>query len=681
MDSVFLTGARMATRFDLQHTLCKVFRHDRFRPHQEEIIEQVLARRNTLAVLPSGHGKSLCYQLPAYLFQGTTLVFSPLIALMKDQIDALNRKFNIPSVSLNHEFLTADPQGYEEALAALAQGRYKIVFIAPERLDARRDMEILRRMRTSLVVVDEAHCISLWGHDFRPHYRRVLDFAHSLGEVPILAVTATAPPAVEQDIARQLGEGAQVIRASSYRDNLRLHVIRVKGMGQKYAALEQIIGKLQGSGIVYVGTHEECERTTAFLNFAGIRSKYYHAGLKKGRSEIQEGFMQDRWPVTVATCALGMGVDKPNLRFIIHFRFPSCPEIYYQEIGRAGRDRKPADCILLFDPKDVRLQEHFLDVGYPTPAQVQAVARALSSEEPKRPRQVALETELSTEQVNNILFHLVDQGVVRTAAREGEGYLLGVSRRRMPDLAEFEHVRAQRIKCLQRMIDYSRTKGCLMEYLCRYLGDSESQACGHCSTCKGYPYDSYLQLTPKVKRFQKEWRPSLEASGRYHAGGFCLDYYSETTVGTVVAQDKYGTKTGFRQWLVDYAKDVIQEKYPLGDIDLVCSVPSTKKRNIVRGMAKRLAESLHLPYLEPLSKTRSTEPQKAMRTRAQKQDNIKGAFQLLEPEAVEGKTILLVDDIYDSGWTLRECARTLSKAKPGAVHIFTLVRTQHIDDL
>lgn len=671
----------MNDSYEVYRTLRQVFGHERFRPHQEEIIEQVLARRNTLAVLPSGHGKSLCYQLPAYLFRGTTLVFSPLIALMKDQIDALNRKFHIPSVSLNHEFLINDPEGYEETLAALAEGKYKIVFIAPERLDAGRDMENLTRMSTSLVVVDEAHCISLWGHDFRPHYRRVLKFARSLGKVPILAVTATAPPVVEKDIVQQLGPGTPVVRASSYRDNLRLHVIRVRAMSEKYAALEQIIGKLKGPGIVYVGTHEECERTSAFLNFAGIRSKYYHAGLKSGRSAIQEGFMEDRWPVTVATCALGMGVDKPNLRFIIHFRFPSCPEVYYQEIGRAGRDREPADCILLFDPKDVRLQEHFLDVGYPTPAQVESVARALSPEEPKRPRQVALATGLATEQVNNILFHLVDRGVVRRADCEEEGYLLAGSRRRLPDLSEFERVRTQRLACLQSMIEYSRTPDCLMEYLCRYLGDAKPHPCGHCSTCKGYPYDSYVQLTANVKRFQKEWRPALEASGRFHAGGFCLDYYRETTVGTVVAEDKYGTKTGYRQWLVDRAKEVIQEKYPVGDLDLVCSVPSTKKRNIVRGMAKRLAESLHLPYVELLEKIRQTEPQKAMRTRAQKQENIRGAFQLLQPEAARGKTILLVDDIYDSGWTLRECARTLSKAKPSAVHIFTLARTQHMDDL
>ncbi len=666
----------------IHKTLNEVFGFSEFRPHQERIIHMVLEGKNTLAVLPTGHGKSLCYQLPAVLTPGTTLVFSPLIALMKDQVDALNRRFGIPSISLNSAFRSADRAGYEKALEGLADGAYKLVYVAPEHLHSPRNVELLRRAPIRQVVVDEAHCVSLWGHDFRPHYRKIIEFSRSLGDAAILAVTATAPPSVEKDILRQLGEGSELIRASSARANLRLHVVKVAKAIEKYAALERIISRLKGSGIVYVGTHEECERVSGFLNQVGIKARFYHGGLQSGRSQIQEGFMRDRWKVTVATCALGMGIDKRNIRFIIHFRFPGNPELYYQEIGRAGRDGEPADCILLYDGDDVALQDHFLEKNYPTREQCREVLRVLSFDHPKRVRELALETNLETSQVNNILFHLVDRGAVgETDSYKETEYRRVAGGSMREDLTSFDRICTERFDSLKRMIEYSHSDGCLMEYLCSYLGDIDTHRCGECSNCKGYHYDSYLLPTKNVEEFMKEWRPRLAPVRSAHDGGYCLDYYSYTEVGDVLREDKYGRGEGYRQWLVAFAEEAIRAKYPVGEIDAVCSVPTTKDLDIVGLLARSVAKGLGIPYRRLLKKVRTTDPQKGVREKERKRENIQRAYEAAASADLEGKTVLLIDDVYDSGWTLVECARKLRDRSAKKVYVFTLARTHHADDL
>ena len=613
---------------------------------------------------------------------GTTLVVSPLIALMKDQVDKLNRKYQIPSVSLNYELKTGRPEVYRRTLQEAVKGKFKLIFLAPERFDRRETAHLLKHLSISFAVIDEAHCISLWGHDFRPHYRKVFEFLRSVGETPILAVTATAPPAVQKDLVGTLGEGAKLIRAPSKRGNLRLHVIRVFNESEKYASLENIISKLDKPGIVYVGTHSECERVTAFLNHAGIKAIAYHGGIGQGRNKIQDAFMNDRWPVIVATCAFGMGIDKDNIRFIIHFRFPGSPEVYYQEIGRAGRDGRKADCILLFDPGDIELQEHFLQQGYPSKKQFSGVWETLSPKISKTARDLALQADLTLSQVQNMIIHLLERKLVWEERGDTE---TRYKRRRMAlssfELREFDKVRRWRLNALGKMLAYSETDECLMAFLCNYLGDHETENCGCCSNCKNYQYGSYKEITPGVRTFEEEWHPMLKPSLPFHKGGICLDYYKNGEVGNAVAKDKYSPRRTYRDSLAFYAASVIEKDYPIAEIDFLCSIPGSAPVDKMAKVARALADRLGLPCKKVLERIGQPRAQKSIRTKADKRNNVKNTFSVGDPRTIRGRTILLVDDIYDSGWTFRECARVLCQAGAKEVHIFALVRTQHVDNL
>ncbi|MBM3335946.1 RecQ family ATP-dependent DNA helicase, partial [Candidatus Sumerlaeota bacterium] len=400
-------------RAAIREVLRKRFGLQRFRPGQEEIISKVLGGRSVLAIFPAGYGKSLLYQLPATLLPGTTLVFSPLVALMHDQQSTLSRRYDIPSVSLTHVVRERNPKAYYAALGNIRRGMCKVVFIAPERLDDEIVMEAIRSQPISLVVLDEAHCISLWGHDFRPHYRRIVRFLAEARPHAVLALTATAPPPVEKDILSQIGDATDVYRVSPHLPNLRLHVFSVSGDCEKLSCLARIIPRLNGSGVVYCGTHDECEKVAEFLDSVGISSTFYHGGLGQRRHEAERDFIANRWKVVAATCALGMGIDKPDLRFVIHYRLPGSPELYYQEIGRAGRDGKRAECILLFDPEDRSLQEYFLRSSHPEPVDYGTVYGALDPAKAKSADEIAGEVKLPRSIVEVVVENLADVGLAQ----------------------------------------------------------------------------------------------------------------------------------------------------------------------------------------------------------------------------------------------------------------------------
>jgi ATP-dependent DNA helicase RecQ len=335
-----------------------VFGYESFRPGQREVIDAVLAGRDCIAVMPTGAGKSLTFQVPARLLSKTVLVLSPLISLMKDQVDALNvlgfRATAINS-SLEHDEWRRQVRGLE-------RGEYELAYIAPEALDGRlRDR--LRACPVSLVVVDEAHCISQWGHDFRPAYRRLQGLRSELGDVPVLALTATATRRVARDIIRQLGMRKPAgYKGSFFRSNLQISC-RKKGEGDTRRELLALIRRHPGeSGIVYCLARKTVEQTVAFLRREGIRAAPYHAGLDAAeRVAHQDAFARDEVDVIVATIAFGMGIDKPNVRFVIHRDMPGDIESWYQEMGRAGRDGLPSECVLFYSWADVKLRERFLD--------------------------------------------------------------------------------------------------------------------------------------------------------------------------------------------------------------------------------------------------------------------------------------------------------------------------------
>lgn len=404
---------------DKQEILQRVFGYSQFRPGQQELIDGILSGRDAFGIMPTGGGKSMCYQIPALLMPGITIVISPLISLMRDQVMAL-KAAGVPAAYINSTLTGPQVQAVYRNLQA---GKYKIVYVAPERLDYPGFGNLAARLPISFVAVDEAHCISQWGQDFRPSYLRIVNFIGGLPRRPVLgAFTATATKQVREDVERILKLKNPIRTVTGFdRPNLYFEVIHPELKDRELKHL--IAARSRKSGIIYCSTRKKVETVCQMLNEMGYLATRYHAGLEEEERTVnQEDFLYDRKPIMVATNAFGMGIDKSNVSYVIHYNMPKSIEAYYQEAGRAGRDGAEADCILLYSGSDVNTARFLINNG---------------------------------------------------------------SENEEMDPAQLEIVRQQDLKRLEAMVGYCKTKTCLRGYILAYFGQKHPEICGNCGSCKG----------------------------------------------------------------------------------------------------------------------------------------------------------------------------------------------------
>jgi ATP-dependent DNA helicase RecQ len=479
---------------DLERALATYFGFSAFRPGQKEIIESVLSGRPTLAILPTGYGKSLCFQLPALVQDGVTLVVSPLVALMKDQVDALRAR-GLPATFVNSSL---DEGERSRRLAAIRAGEMKLVYVAPERFRSPSFLAALSEVKVSLFAVDEAHCASQWGHDFRPDYAQLGQVRWRIRPPRTLALTATATPEVRDDTVRILRmKDPAVFVAGFDRPNLRLDVVNVGGAEDKVGRIAALARR--GAGIVYTATRKNAEKYSALLHTRGIPALVYHAGLAdEARRKAQDLFLAGKDAVVVATNAFGMGVDKPDVRFVAHAEIPRTVEAYYQEVGRAGRDGQPARGVLLFNHADVFLQERLLDGSHPSRQAIEDVWRECLAGEASE-ASIARRTGLSGFSVDAALKLLERTGHV-DRGRGGELLTLDEAREKPLGIDwETWDARGRREKMLlKRMVRYAYGEGCRRGFILRYFGDAEApERCGDCDVCAGPAPE--LEAAPAAK--------------------------------------------------------------------------------------------------------------------------------------------------------------------------------------
>jgi len=518
-------GLLAVRRNTIRRLLNTVFGIAQLRDAQQRVIDSVLDGKDTLAIMPTGSGKSLCYQIPARILDGMTVVVSPLISLMKDQLEKLE-ELGIHAVQVNSS-LNAEEE--RSALADIEQARCTIVFCTPERLVSPDFVDLLKGVKVALAVVDEAHCISQWGHDFRPAFLEMAGALEALGRPPVLALTATATEDVVEDIGRQLNRPRMhVINTGVYRPNLKYGVVQVTNAEEKLEQALRLVRETEGKGIVYAATVKAAEEMYHLLQGAGESVTIYHGKLAASeRKANQDLFMDDQRRVMVATNAFGMGIDKPDTRFVVHLQIPANLEAYYQESGRAGRDGKDADCTLLFLQDDKRVQQFFLVKHYPSADEIRAVydaVRTLAEHATATPDRVEdAAGDLAGPHLKVCLKLLKDARLLRqnrklawlVTANEPKANLFEA-------MAEIYRQKQERDKeALEQMVSYAVSGFCRWKLLLDYFGDAVDgfEKCCRCDNCRNPPAAVLLDaIEIRDDEFDRAPEPEPDPATVFEAG-------------------------------------------------------------------------------------------------------------------------------------------------------------------
>ena len=670
-----------------------------FREGQWEAIDALVNHYQKLLVVQrTGWGKSAVYFISARIFRdrglGPTVIVSPLLALMRNQIDAA-RRLGIKAVTIN----STNRHDWQAVTQQILADEIDCLLISPERLANDEFVETVLQPianRIALMVVDEAHCISDWGHDFRPDYRRIVNILRFLpANTPVLGTTATANNRVIADIQCQLGN-IQIQRGPLIRDSLSLQTIVLPDQAARLAWLAQTIPTLRGAGIVYILTKHDAEQVAEWLRQNSINAKAYYSDVthpdfadsNSYRQHLEDLLLNNQIKVLVATIALGMGYDKPDLGFVIHYQAPGSIVSYYQQVGRAGRNIDSALGVLLSGTEDQDIHEFFRESAFPSEQQVRQIIYELARSDGLTLRQLEEITNLRYGQIEKVLKFL-------SVENPAPVIKMGSQWRRtsMPFVMNSErinHLTQQREIEWQEVQRYLQTKDCLMSFLRHALDDKVDEPCGRCANCLKQSVvltqvDSSLahRAATFLKQAEVILKPKIQvAPDAFKEYGFrgnlpvnlkaqegrVLSRWGDAGWGKIVANDKHSGR--FRDELVTATAEMIRERWRPETFPVwVCCVPSLNHPELVPDFARRLANKLGLPFIDAVKKIKTNEPQKLQQNRFHQCHNLDGAFSIDLP--TKG-SVLLVDDIVDSGWTFTVIAALLQQAGSGKVYPFAL---------
>lgn len=660
------------TRQEAETILERTFKLPKFFDEQWLTIDKILKGEKVLLIEKTGFGKSLCFQFPATVLKGTTVIFSPLIALMRDQVKKLTA-LGIAAKCINSE---QTPEENTQIINEAKHGKIKILYITPERQENSEWIETTLQMNLSMVVVDEAHCISVWGHDFRPAFKRIINLIKLLPKgLPVLATTATATKRVEYDVAQQIGNNILTIRGNLMRENFKLFVVKVASEDEKLIWLGKNLNNFPGSGILYTGTRVDTEIYSKWFDNLKISSTAYNAGLDAdSRISIENGLMSNKWKCIISTNALGMGIDKPDIRFIIHTQIPQSPIHYYQEIGRAGRDGQPTYIILFYNPEDRKLPEAFIEGSRPAIKKYEKVINIVKSELLGE-RDLMKRTNLKQNQIRVIKADLIEQGIIREVMIGKSKKYEFVPNSQTLNTKAFEELRNAKLADLEYMIAYVESDKSRMKFLCDYLGDNSNHTFTNCDNTgeKKITVSVTSEWTEKLQKFREDYFPELEVESRGTniVNGIASSYYGVSNVGAALHRSKYEQGGDFPDFLLKLFLKAFRKKFGQEKFDLVVYVPPTTSGDLVKNFAIKVSQVLRFPISHNLLKCRQTKEQKVFENGFLKTDNVSGAFTFTTPNDLKGNSILLVDDIFDSGATVKEVGRLLTNY--GAIKIAPIV--------